>query len=114
MTQYGGPSRRFRLRLAAAVLVGAGLLIGTAACGPVTGVPVSSESRAPPPTTAATTVAGVSMPNLVGVNAKAAQDQLGTLGISSHNVTFGSADPHASVVILVANWAVTAPSVPAG
>jgi beta-lactam-binding protein with PASTA domain len=110
MTQYGGPSRRLRLRLAAAVLVGAGLLIGTTACGPVHVVPVSSESGAPP----ATTAAGVSMPNLVGVNAKAAQDQLGTLGISSHNVTFGSADPHASVVILAANWTVTAQSVPAG
>ena len=113
MTQYGGPSRRFRFRLAAAVLVGAGLLIGTTACGPVRVVPVSSESGAPP-TTSATTAAGVSMPNLVGVNAKAAQDQLGTLGISSHNVTFGSADPHASVVILAQNWTVTAQSVPAG
>jgi beta-lactam-binding protein with PASTA domain len=110
MTQYGGPSRRFRLRMAAAVLVGAGLLIGTTACGPVTVVPVSSESSAPPPTTSA----ALSMPNLVGVNAKAAQDQLGTLGISSHNVSFGSADPRASVVILAENWTVTAQSVPAG
>lgn len=54
----------------------------------------------------------VRMPKLVGANGAIAEDQLTRLGIT--NVQWASADPNASVVLLAANWKVTATDPKAG
>ncbi|MBW8486976.1 PASTA domain-containing protein [Actinomadura parmotrematis] len=46
----------------------------------------------------------VQMPSLIGKNGAVAQDRLESLGVT--DVTFGSADPNASVVLLPQNWKV--------
>jgi hypothetical protein len=46
------------------------------------------------------------MPNLIGLNGAVATNRLRALGIT--DVTYGSADPNASVVLLPQNWKVTA------
>lgn len=71
--------------------------------------PAAPSESSPSPSSAPTPVA---MPNVVGKNAAAAQDELKRLGVT--NVTFGSSDPSASVVLLPQNWVVTDQSVPAG
>lgn len=86
------------------------MLLGTTACGPLATQPASAQSPVP----ASPNSSATAMPTLIGSNAKAAEDKLVGLGLSSHNITFGSADPNASVVILPQNWTVTDQSVPAG
>jgi hypothetical protein len=54
----------------------------------------------------------VTMPDVVGLNAAVAQDQLNELGLT--NLRFASGDKRYRVVLVVRNWSVTKQSTPAG
>lgn len=87
---------------------------------PAQPAPTLATTEATTPTVAATTAAAaptspaptlVTMPNVVGVNAAVAEDQLKRLGFT--NIQFGTVDGH-SFVALPQNWTVKTQSAKAG
>lgn len=83
---------------------------GAPAGGPPPTAPASGQSAAPPPATPADRNSAI-MPNLVGLNAAVAGDQLKRLGFTK--VQYASGDKRYRLVIVPANWSVTAQSAPA-
>jgi hypothetical protein len=71
----------------------------------VTASPKRAKAAAPASSTSPTRRAKVTMPNVVGKNGAAAEARLKALGFKE--ITFGSADQSARVVLLPQNWEVT-------
>jgi beta-lactam-binding protein with PASTA domain len=76
---------------------------------PASSVP-SVEASAP--STAATSGASITIPDVTGQNAKIAEQSLERLGLS--DVSLSSANPKYSVVLLPANWTVVSVEPPPG
>lgn len=70
-----------------------------------TGEAETPAPAAPPTSATPTKPAKVTMPKVTGKNGASAQAELEALGFT--DVTFGSADENASVVLLPQNWRVT-------
>lgn len=72
-----------------------------AATSPAVAPVPTVETAAAPPSAALS----ITLPDVTGVNADLAQEQLEKLGLT--NVEFASANPKYSVVVLARNWTVT-------
>jgi beta-lactam-binding protein with PASTA domain len=87
--------------VSAVVLSGCG---GGTTTAPST-VTVTSQPPVAAPTSTAPPVTSVTLPDVTGMNAELAREQLENLGLTE--VEFASANPEYSVVVLARNWTVT-------
>lgn len=113
------------------VLLGVSAAAGLLCCGgivasvpdvalapPVTGVPgTTAPTTGPTPSPQAasgttTYVKAATMPNLIGVNAAVADDQLRRSGLT--RVVYASEDTNDTLVVMLPNWTITAQSTVAG
>jgi hypothetical protein len=76
--------------------------------------PATTAPSSPTPPRTTTPPPPPAMPSLVGKNAAIATDELKRLGVRPENVTYGSADPLYTVVLLPQNWTVVKQEPPAG